>query len=275
MNGRLTGPATKVRFEAVLFDLDDTLIPEAEAWDTAFCLACTRAAVRYGIGLQTLQRSVFGAALELWEASPFAELCNALGLWCPSSLLCSSTYVEEETALLRASIPAYQQRAWAEGLVRAGLPSALGDDLAESFRRAFATIHQPFADVTAALDQLAPRRLGIVTNGFADLQRTKLQVSGLDSRFEVVLISSELGFGKPDVRIYHLATTSLGVSPSACLMVGDSLQRDVAGATQAGLPVVWLDRTNRRQAVAPSGTCRIETLVELPALIRALESATR
>jgi putative hydrolase of the HAD superfamily len=57
-------------------------------------------------------------------------------------------------------------------------------------------------------------------------------------------------------------------------MVGDSLERDIAGARRAGLRAVWLDRTGdgtRDGAIVPDA--RIGTLGELRSTLTALERA--
>jgi HAD superfamily hydrolase (TIGR01549 family) len=101
--------------------------------------------------------------------------------------------------------------------------SELVNQFTESFKAVFSTLHKPFADVRPALDILDEKRLAVVTNGTSDLQRTKLKVSGLDPRFDAIVISAELGFGKPDPRIFEMTLKQIGVEPQECLMVGDSL----------------------------------------------------
>ena len=52
----------------------------------------------------------------------------------------------------------------------------------------------------------------------------------------------DLGFGKPDPRIWHLACERLGVPPGRTAYVGDELDIDARAACAAGLRGVWLDR---------------------------------
>jgi putative hydrolase of the HAD superfamily len=47
---------------------------------------------------------------------------------------------------------------------------------------------------------------------------------------------------KPDPRIFQVALGAVGCDPADAAMVGDHPLRDVAGAQQAGLHGVWLDR---------------------------------
>ena len=71
--------------------------------------------------------------------------------------------------------------------------------------------HEVFADVEAALDELAGEyALALVTNGASCLQREKLAASGLAERFDAVVVSGELGIGKPDPAIFAHALAALG-----------------------------------------------------------------
>jgi putative hydrolase of the HAD superfamily len=63
----------------------------------------------------------------------------------------------------------------------------------------------------------------------------------LESLFEAVLIEGELGYGKPDPRIYRLALEKLGVRAAETSMVGDSLECDVGGPQQVGVRGIWID----------------------------------
>jgi putative hydrolase of the HAD superfamily len=85
-------------------------------------------------------------------------------------------------------------------------------------------------------------RLALITNGGAVTQRAKLERFGLLSFFTSILIEGELGFGKPDPRVYTNALTELGVSADEAWMVGDHLDWDVAQPKRMGLGGVWVDR---------------------------------
>ena len=57
-----------------------------------------------------------------------------------------------------------------------------------------------FSDVEANLIKLREiYQLALVTNGAPDLQREKIQGSKLALYFDAILISGEVGIGKPDI----------------------------------------------------------------------------
>jgi putative hydrolase of the HAD superfamily len=83
-------------------------------------------------------------------------------------------------------------------------------------------------------------------------------------QFEVIMISGELGVGKPDPRIYQETLRQLGHAADACVMVGDNFRRDVAGAQDAGIRAVWISdgRPSPDFSVTPFLT--VASLAELP-----------
>jgi putative hydrolase of the HAD superfamily len=84
-------------------------------------------------------------------------------------------------------------------------------------------------------------RLALVTNGGTATQRAKVEKFGLTSLFDVILIEGELGFGKPDPRVYAKALSELGVGAHDAWMVGDHPEWDVAQPQRMGLRGVWVD----------------------------------
>lgn len=84
------------------------------------------------------------------------------------------------------------------------------------------------------------RQLAIITNGSVQLQRTKITASGLDVYFRHIFISAETGFRKPDPLFFNLALQTLNRRPAECLMVGDCLRDDIAGAARLGIATCWI-----------------------------------
>ncbi|MDZ7343115.1 MAG: HAD family hydrolase [candidate division KSB1 bacterium] len=60
--------------------------------------------------------------------------------------------------------------------------------------------------------------------------------------FRVLLFSDEIGVTKPHPKIFHLALKALGVTPAACLHVGDLQRTDIAGAKALGMRAAWISR---------------------------------
>lgn len=108
------------------------------------------------------------------------------------------------------------------------------------------------------------RRLGIVTNGPADVQRDKVNHFDLERYVDAILISGEIGIEKPDMRIFTAMLDLLGVDAASSVMIGDSPEHDIAGGQEVGLATIWV---NRAGCEWPSGdpqpTATITRLGEL------------
>lgn len=240
--------ATGATVGAVLFDLDDTLLDGDAAWRSGVARLCARCP---GLG--------HAEALAAWEAAFHAHF---------DRFLAGETSAEE----MRAG----RIRTWGE-LVAASV--AGGDELEwfAEYQAGYEAGWQLFADARPVLDALRARadlRLGVVTNGESDLQRQKLDALGITAYFDVVVVSGDHGWPKPDRRIFERAVAGVGVPAGRCLFVGDRQDVDVAGAAAAGLQAVWLNRADAPPAPGLGPSPSIASLEALLALVAAPGSPT-
>ena len=163
---------------------------------------------------------------------------------------------------------AARQAVATSGLQRAGIVDA---SLATALVAAY-TRHRdariallPGALETVRSFKAAGWALALVTNGSRRTQRMKIERFGLEPIFDAILIEGELGFGKPDPRVYELALSRLGHSRADTWMVGDHLEWDVAAPQQLGIYGIWVDAQSkgvpRDSPVKPDLTVR--SIVEL------------
>lgn len=227
--------------EAVLFDIDDTLVD-------------------FGASAAAGLVDLLGPAAEQEGLSPF---------W--------HTLTERHyPRFLRGEVEFHQMQIdrLTELLAWAGLPVPDGDGLRaleirrqEEMTRNF----RLFDDVPACLEAVSGMRVGVVSNSDGPHQRAKLAAVGLSDAFEVVVISGEVGHPKPDPRIFAEACRQLALPPERVAYVGDRLDVDARGAAAAGLLGVWLDRRATGVGVVADHprVAVITGLRELPALLSA------
>ncbi len=84
-------------------------------------------------------------------------------------------------------------------------------------------------------------KVAIITNGSTLRQKAKISNTNLNSCFDTVIISEEVGFSKPDKRIFDLALNKLKVQPEDALFVGDDLEKDICGCQNANINGVWFN----------------------------------
>lgn len=236
-----------MRITTLLFDLDDTLIPQDAVDRAALFATAVLARVRHGVDAHTLASAAREHGERLWRQAPTAPLCHVLGISWSEGLWAEFGDDGDDFSELNDWAPTYRHATWSAALAAVGVGDPpLADDLAETFRRERrerSTVYPEAERVLAALS--ARYQLGLVTNGAPGLQRAKLTRSGLASYFNTVVISGDIGIGKPDVRIFTMALAQLGASAATAMMVGDNPARDVAGAHNARLRAVWVNRGGR------------------------------
>ena len=92
------------------------------------------------------------------------------------------------------------------------------------------------------LDYLHPKYpMVIVTNGFDEIQSTKLSSSGIDHYFKSIVTSARAGHKKPAREIFEFALRENNVSPNETIMIGDNLLTDIAGAISASIDTVFFN----------------------------------
>jgi len=114
-------------------------------------------------------------------------------------------------------------------------------------------------------------RLALLTNGAGPAQRRKIERFALAPLFDLVLIEGELGFGKPDVRVYHRALEGLNVAPKEAWMVGDNLDWDVVPPQALGIHGIWID--GRGKGVPADHAARPDRIVRQLAELRPFPGA--
>jgi putative hydrolase of the HAD superfamily len=83
------------------------------------------------------------------------------------------------------------------------------------------------------------RRLGIVSNFYGNLEGA-CREAGIRESFSVLVDSCDVGCTKPEPAIFHAALGKLGARPADALFIGDSIERDMAGARGIGMPHLLL-----------------------------------
>lgn len=84
-------------------------------------------------------------------------------------------------------------------------------------------------------------KVAIITNGSTQRQKAKIINTNLNSCFDIVIISEEVGFSKPDKRIFELALNKLNVQPEDALFVGDDIEKDIDGCQNADIKGIWFN----------------------------------
>jgi HAD superfamily hydrolase (TIGR01549 family) len=151
-----------------------------------------------------------------------------------------------------------------EIFVRMGGPEELAAECATEIEQGWEVSEnfELFEDALPVLEELraAELRLGLVSNGIRDLNEF---VSHHRLDVDAIVGSRAHGYVKPHPTIFQSALQQLGVDAPAAVMVGDSLEEDIAGARALGMRAILIDRENRH----PDVDERLTDLYGLPAAL--------
>lgn len=241
------------RFDAILFDLGNTLVYFDAEWPAVLVeadRALFRELRRLGLDLDEgdfLQ--TFRAQIEAYYRERDTEFIEYTTQYVLRTLLAGWGYPEVPGSVLRPALDAMYavtQAHW-----------------------------QPEADAIPTLKLLREQgyRLGLVSNAGDDPDvQALIDKAGVRPYLDVIVSSAARGIRKPNPRIFLEVLERLGAAPGRSAMVGDMLGADVLGARNAGMFAIWITRRADKAAnqahldtILPDAV--ISTLSDLPALL--------
>lgn len=215
-NGKV---ARGMKVKAVLFDFGDTLVK-------------TKKGIYLEL-LKSLHESLISSSINL----SFDELKEAY-----------FEVREREHEIIRKTLKEIDFRERILGtLSKSGYVFRLDDkiiiDACEAFFKPFIDTTTIVKSATRILKELKKRyKLGVVSDFlYPPALRKMLQKFKLMEYFDVVIISSEVGWRKPHPAVFRIALKSLEVSPYETVFVGDSIKRDVMPAKKLGMRTILID----------------------------------
>jgi putative hydrolase of the HAD superfamily len=207
---------------AVLLDLDDTILDDSGNVSHCWMQACVAHAGELG----AIDPAALHAAIERTRAWFWSD--------------------PERHRQGRLDLDAARREVVRASLAEIGLEvQGLAERIAEHYRAQRHMGLEPLEDAIETVRWLRESgcRLALLTNGAAAAQRSKVVRFQLASLFDLILIEGELGYGKPDPRVYKIALDELEAPPRDTWMVGDNLEWDVAAPQRLGIYGIWVDRS--------------------------------
>jgi putative hydrolase of the HAD superfamily len=208
---------------AVFLDLDDTILDDSSAKDSAWATVCEAHAPNLELAAADLRLRILEVRDWYWS-DPDRHRAG------------------------RADLRAAGARIVGEALRRLdrGDPTA-ATAIANAYRDLRDASIEVLPGAIEALERMHGQglALGLLTNGGALAQRTKIDRFDLARHFDYICIEGEFGCGKPDDRVYAAALQALNIAPSETWMAGDNLEWDVAAPMRQGIWGIWVDPAGR------------------------------
>lgn len=228
------------KWQAIVFDLDDTLYPEYD-----YVLSGFRAIAEWiAPKINVPSHQVFAELQGLYNAGVRGTTFNQ---WLDQRELNIEEWLDALITVYREHVPSLT----------------------------------PFPEVPALLDTFRRGyQIGLISDGYLEVQKKKFEALGLASFFDVVIYSDQWGrtAWKPSRKPYEAVLEKLSVSAAKAIYVGDNPTKDFIGAREVGLFTVWCCRqTGEYDRLMPptkahAADLTINSLAQLEALLQAPES---
>lgn len=111
----------------------------------------------------------------------------------------------------------------------------------------------------------------LVSNFYGNMP-VVLREFGFDGLFLKVIESAVVGIRKPDPHIFLLGVETLGMKPEEVTVVGDSLDKDIVPALEAGCQAVWLRGEGWIPASHSGDSPHCETIDSLDELLEMIKT---
>jgi putative hydrolase of the HAD superfamily len=105
----------------------------------------------------------------------------------------------------------------------------------------------PFGESIDLLKMLTKSyKIGLVSDGYLQVQQRKWAALGLDIFFDAVVFSDSLGREnwKPSTAPFKLVLEQLNIAPEFSVYIGDNPRKDFFGARQLGMQTIWVKRSD-------------------------------
>jgi putative hydrolase of the HAD superfamily len=191
--------------QAIVFDLDDTLYSERDYVLSGFKAVANWASVNLGID----QDRGYNTLFDLYTAG---VRNNTFNQWL-------AIHQIENTAVVTKLLDVY---------------------------RAHSPTISPFSESIDLLTTLTKScKIGLVSDGYLQVQQRKWAALGLDSFFDAVVFSDSLGREnwKPSTAPFKLVLERLNIAPEFSVYIGDNPRKDFFGARQLGMSTIWVKRS--------------------------------
>ncbi|MDX1640043.1 MAG: HAD family hydrolase [Balneolaceae bacterium] len=139
-----------------------------------------------------------------------------------------------------------QRKRFEHTLNQIGVDGSKYEEVGNYYMRAYQNHWSWVVGAYDALKKVSGRyETGILTNGFAETQRSKIEQFSLDEFARHLVISEEVGYLKPQSEIFEHATSLVNRPPAEILYIGDSYRSDIVGGSSFGWKTAWYTGNNR------------------------------
>jgi putative hydrolase of the HAD superfamily len=135
------------------------------------------------------------------------------------------------------------------------------DKLADDYTQIQESLWYLFDDAEDTLKKIKNKniKLGIITNGTSASQRGKLKRFDIEKYFDYFFIEGEIGYGKPDIKMYEYMLEETKIPADKIIMIGDNLVWDIEPPQKLGIKTIWI---NTKGAILEETNIRPDKIIQ-------------
>jgi HAD superfamily hydrolase (TIGR01509 family) len=145
-------------------------------------------------------------------------------------------------------------------------PMKYGFEMYNVYWDSFLQVLKPFEEIYDLLEKYK-NKICLVTDLTAHIQYRKIKKLGLEKYCDKLVTSEEAGREKPHPYVFMLALQKLGLRSDEVCMIGDSLKKDIFGATCMGISAVWFNHENKYESYEDKLIKEVNSFKEILELI--------
>ena len=228
-----------MRYQQIIFDVDDTIIDFAATED--FALHSLFNAHHWPLSAE-LQRQYHSYNQGLWRRLEQCEL----------------TYEELSEMTFHDFI-----------LDHFGIEID-GKKAMDEYRSYFGEAHQllPGVEDTLIFAKKQGYKLTVLSNGEKFMQNHRLELAGVKKYFDLIVTSEEAHYSKPNPHAFDYFFSRTEIGPIETVFFGDGLQSDILGAEKYGFDSIWYNHRHRKNTLHLHPKFVVETYPELVKLMQ-------
>ncbi len=119
--------------------------------------------------------------------------------------------------------------------------------LSDDYIKYLTTFNHLFNGAIEVLEYLNEQyNLHIITNGFKEVQHSKLNQANINHYFDTVTNSEMVGVKKPNPKIFEHALEKARATTQESVMIGDNYEADILGALNVGMQAICFNYHNEQ-----------------------------
>ena len=125
---------------------------------------------------------------------------------------------------------------------------SLGIEASKVFRAASMRKLRPFPESVKLIEHCINVPKCIISNGQRVFSELELRFLGLYDYFDFVIFSSDVGYKKPDLRLFMTALKRMGLElePKCVMSIGDSYENEIMPARKLGMRAIHIEEAWKR-----------------------------